>query len=91
MAFCLSDKARQIGIRDTFLARSNPSALRLRHSAATSQSMEKAVSRAGNWRLDARITFNTTEAVQAALKAAAAEGYCTDSDVAHELAIDWGW
>ena len=34
--------------------------------------MEKSVSRAGNWRRDARITFNTTEAVQRALGCLAA-------------------
>jgi len=51
--------------------------------------MSKTVNRTGNWSRDARITFNTTEAVQAALEAAAAEGYRTVSDIVHELAIVW--
>jgi hypothetical protein len=51
--------------------------------------MEKSVSRAGNWRRDARITFNTTEAVQKALEDAACCCRRTVSDVVHEMATDW--
>jgi uncharacterized protein (DUF1778 family) len=51
--------------------------------------MEKSGNRAGNWRRNARITFNTTEAVQKALETVAAHDHRTVSDVVHEMAIDW--
>jgi hypothetical protein len=67
----------------------SPSALRAPHTAASPSIMENSLSRYGNWRRDARITFNSTEAVKKALEDAACCRRRTVSDVIHEMATDW--